>query len=99
MNSCAVGIRVQLEESPSWEQMKAQLTRKGNRLDKAITILLDLTRTRYILTVDCAKHHQVSDTFCCTDVFLNAYLVAVVHPTTKGATERVIAFLGAQSGH
>ena len=90
-------MRQDLRQSPSWKRRAGDLARQGHNFDRAVTILLDVEHTRYILKEDAERYHKVSNKFRCTDRFLNAFLAALIHPVTKGAKKRVVSFLAERS--
>ena len=93
-------IRLGLERSPSWLKEKDALaTSSGGRLDRSLELLLDVDGdTRYILRCDEKRYHRVSSQFLCPDAFLLNFLAVLLHPTTKGASDRVLAALGDKAG-
>ena len=98
VNQSASFMRSELMQSASWQRKSKSLVRKGHNFDREICVLLDMQNTRHILKCDSKLFHQISGKFLCTDAFLNAFLAALIHPATKGAAKRVMAFLVERSG-
>ena len=101
LHESALILRRGLEKSPSWPKEKDALTTlSGGRLDRDIELLLDINGdTRYILRCDGKRYHRVSAQLLCTDGYLFKFLAVLLHPTTKGAGERVLAALGENAGY
>ena len=101
LHESALIIRRGLEKSPSWPKKKDALTTlSGGRLDRDIELLLDADgETRYILRCDEKRYHRASAHFLYTDAYLLNFVATLLHPTTKGAGERVLAALGEKAGY
>ena len=93
-------MRSQLQTSPSWPRCSPGMQGvNGNAwFDRTITTLLDVDNARYILSEDEHAYHWLSAQYCCTNRFLACYLAALIHPTTKGAVSRVVAYLQDKCG-
>jgi hypothetical protein len=103
LSQSANEIQRQMRMSPSWEREHRLNTprgpmRAGAHLDQHLKLLLDNEKTRYILTMDTPTYHQISPYIYCTDAFLTHFLAALLHPSTQGASNRVMQRLQEKSG-
>lgn len=89
----AVELRKQLSRSASWRLERKRVVANSQHVDKNIRMLLDVGDSRYILSTDVGEYVHVSGHYYCTTRLMNALLAAMLHPETKGSTERVFRHL------
>ena len=72
-------IRQQLQESPSWNAVGERLGCIGVEFDKHIRLLLDGSRTRFVLAADIDGFHQIGEWYRVKSILNNLSSALILH--------------------